>query len=144
MNGDSKIEVFVSMKKIIMAIVLAAVAILPVAAQMAPGIAAAENEALRKALEQALRENIELRAELEAARAEIDRLRGGAVRPLGMTIAPPAPAARTHVVREGETLGTIAARYYGAVAAFARIVEANRATLANPDLIFPGQTLKIP
>jgi nucleoid-associated protein YgaU len=144
-NGDFKIEVCVPMKKMILALMLIAVAVLPAVAQMATGVSAAENEALRKALEQALRENIELRAELEAARAEIDRLRGGAVRPIGMMpLAAPQSAVRTHVVKEGETLGVIAARYYGAVAAFQKIADANRGTITDPNLIFPGQTLTIP
>jgi nucleoid-associated protein YgaU len=104
----------------------------------------AETEALRKALEQALRENISLRADLEAARAEIDRLRGGAVRPIAMAPAVAAPAARTHTVLEGETLGSIAAHYYRTPSAFTRIYEANRDRLSNPNLIIPGQTLRIP
>jgi nucleoid-associated protein YgaU len=104
----------------------------------------AETEALRKALEQALRENISLRADLEAARAEIDRLRGGAVRPIAMSPVVVMPSGRTHTVHEGETLGSIAARYYGTPSAFTRIFEANRDILANPNRIMPGQSLRIP
>lgn len=132
------------MKKLMMALALLTIGVLPVAAQVANVTTVAENEALRKALEQALRENIELRAEIEAARAEIDRLRGGTVRPIGMTPMRPAQPERMHLVKEGETLGTIAARYYGAVGAFTRIFEANRDRVRNPDLIFPGQNLRIP
>lgn len=105
-----------------------------------------ETEALRKALEQALRENISLRADLEAARSEIDRLRGGAVRPISMIPVAPPPAAtgRTHTVSEGETLGSIAAKYYRTPSAFQKIFDANRDVLSDPNRILPGQHLRIP
>ncbi|MDA1307518.1 MAG: LysM peptidoglycan-binding domain-containing protein, partial [Acidobacteria bacterium] len=38
----------------------------------------------------------------------------------------------------------IAKREYGDAAAWTRIFEANRDTLTNPDLIHPGQTLRLP
>lgn len=113
----------------------------------APAFAQSSTEdvdALRRALEQALRENISLRADLEAARAEIDRLRGGAERPLALVPTAPIPASRTHTVKEGETLGILAARYYGTVNAYSRIFEANRSIVSNPNLIYPGQQLVIP
>jgi LysM repeat protein len=46
---------------------------------------------------------------------------------------------KTHVVKAGETLGSIAAKY--GVTAKA-IMDANQ--IANPNLIYPGQTLHIP
>lgn len=105
----------------------------------------AEVTALRMALEQALRENISLRADLEAARAEIDRIRGGASAPLSMMMAVPVVAAvRTHTVSPGETLGGIAARYYGSVSSYHRIHEANRDSIADPNVISVGQVLRIP
>lgn len=113
----------------------------------APAFAQSSTEdvdALRRALEQALRENISLRADLEAARAEIDRLRGGAERPLALVPTAPIPASRTHTVKEGETLGILAARYYGTVNLYSRIYEANRSIVSNPNLIYPGQQLVIP
>ena len=132
------------MKKLMLALAILSLGALPVLAQVGATTAVAENEALRRALEQALRENIELRAELEAARAEIDRLRGGAVRPLAVAPAAPVASGRTHVVKEGETLGTIAARYYGSVDAFSRLFEANRDRVQDPNLIYVGQNLRIP
>ncbi|MFQ5613481.1 MAG: LysM peptidoglycan-binding domain-containing protein [Anaerolineae bacterium] len=51
----------------------------------------------------------------------------------------PGPGARTHVVRPGETLNTIALAYGTTVQA---IAVANN--LANPNLIFVGQTLIVP
>ncbi|MEK8024261.1 MAG: LysM peptidoglycan-binding domain-containing protein [Candidatus Hydrogenedentota bacterium] len=109
---------------------------------------AGEMEALRKALEQALRENITLRADLEAAKSEIDRLRGGAERPLAM-MAPSAassaaPSAVTYMVKEGDTLGSIAAQHYGTPSAYTKIFQANRRQLTDPNRIKPGQVLTLP
>lgn len=55
-----------------------------------------------------------------------------------------APAARTYTVKAGDSLSKIAQREYGEASAWKRIFEANRDTIKNPDLIHPGQTLKLP
>lgn len=47
-------------------------------------------------------------------------------------------------VQPGDTLSRIAAEVYGDASLFPRIFEANRNQIADPDLIFPGQTLRIP
>jgi nucleoid-associated protein YgaU len=47
-------------------------------------------------------------------------------------------------VQPGDTLFGIAATVYGNGNLFPRIFEANRNQIADPDLIFPGQTLRIP
>ena len=51
---------------------------------------------------------------------------------------------RTHRVQWGETLATLAKLYYhdGNLAVF--IYQHNRGTIANPNLIYPGQLLTIP
>lgn len=54
------------------------------------------------------------------------------------------PAARTYTVRKGDTLSAIAKREYGDAGSWRRIFEANRDQIDNPDLIHPGQELKIP
>lgn len=54
------------------------------------------------------------------------------------------PAARTHTVAKGETLSAIAKTYYGKASDYPRIFEANRDQLSDPDVIKPGQVLKIP
>jgi nucleoid-associated protein YgaU len=51
---------------------------------------------------------------------------------------------QTYTVESGDTLSAIAERYYGDANAWNRIFEANRDQLDNPDLIQPGQVLKIP
>ena len=49
-----------------------------------------------------------------------------------------------HTVREGETLSGLAEAFYGDPSLSWRILEANRNVITDPDLIFPGQVLRIP
>jgi len=51
---------------------------------------------------------------------------------------------QTYTVQKGDTLSHIAKQFYGKANAWNRIFEANRDQLDNPDLIQPGQVLKIP
>ncbi|MEO7867002.1 MAG: LysM peptidoglycan-binding domain-containing protein [Candidatus Eisenbacteria bacterium] len=62
------------------------------------------------------------------------------------TNAPPpgAPTTNTYVVKAGDSLSKIAKVVYGDVTAWRKIYEANRDIIKNPDLIHPGQVLKIP
>lgn len=57
----------------------------------------------------------------------------------GASTSAPAPAARTYVVRAGDTLGAIAQRFGTTVAALA---TGNH--IADPNRIFPGQVLALP
>jgi nucleoid-associated protein YgaU len=50
----------------------------------------------------------------------------------------------TYVVVKGDSLSKIAKREYGDAAKWRRIYEANQDSIKDPDLIYPGQTLKIP
>jgi nucleoid-associated protein YgaU len=60
----------------------------------------------------------------------------------------PAPAAttqfKTYVVVKGDSLSKIAKREYGRAEDWRKIFEANKDTIKDPDLIHPGQKLKIP
>jgi nucleoid-associated protein YgaU len=59
--------------------------------------------------------------------------------------APPADTdAQTYTVVSGDNLSKIAKHFYGNANAWRRIFDANRDQLDNPDLIKPGQVLKIP
>lgn len=58
--------------------------------------------------------------------------------------APAAPPVRTYTVVAGDSLSKIAKRFYGDANQWKRIFEANRDIIKNPDLIHPGQTLKMP
>ena len=49
-----------------------------------------------------------------------------------------------YTVAPGDTLWAIAEQFYGDGAHHTRIFEANRDQLSNPDLIFPGQVLRVP
>jgi nucleoid-associated protein YgaU len=51
---------------------------------------------------------------------------------------------RIYVVVAGDSLSKIAQREYGKAGDWTRIYEANRATIKDPDKIYPGQKLSIP
>lgn len=51
---------------------------------------------------------------------------------------------RTHTVARGDNLSKISKTYYGSSNHWRSIFDANRDQLDNPDLIQPGQVLKIP
>lgn len=59
--------------------------------------------------------------------------------------APDAPASeQTYTVQSGDNLSKIAKHFYGNANAWHPIFDANRDQLSNPDVIKPGQVLKIP
>jgi len=66
------------------------------------------------------------------------------VPPLVTTNPPPATGARTHTVQKGDTLFSIAVRYYGTRSAWEKIYSANRTTLPSKDQLKIGQQLVIP
>lgn len=49
-----------------------------------------------------------------------------------------------HVVEKGDTLSKIAEKHYGDKMKYNVIFEANQPMLKSPDLIYPGQSLRIP
>jgi len=51
---------------------------------------------------------------------------------------------QTYTVRAGDTLSHIAQHHYGKASRWHAIFEANRDQLDDPDLIRPGQVLKLP
>lgn len=55
-----------------------------------------------------------------------------------------ATASKTYTVKAGDTLSKIAKHELGDANAYMKIFEANRDQLSNPDLIKPGQVLRIP
>ena len=60
------------------------------------------------------------------------------------TAAPAAGAAQTYTVAGGDTLSKIAKKFYGNANAWNTIFQANKDQIKNPDMIHPGQVLKIP
>jgi len=61
----------------------------------------------------------------------------------GVTSTAPA-AAQTYTVVKGDSLSKIAKHFYGNANRWHDIFDANRDQISNPDLIKPGQVLKIP
>lgn len=61
-----------------------------------------------------------------------------------MTVEHIEPEAQFHTVVSGDTLGKIAKNYYGNAMKYPVIFEANKPMLKDPDLIYPGQVLRIP
>jgi len=55
-----------------------------------------------------------------------------------------ASSGKTYTVKAGDTLSKIAKDHLGNANAYMKIYEANRDQLSNPDLIKPGQVLKLP
>ena len=51
---------------------------------------------------------------------------------------------KTYVVVKGDSLSKIAQREYGDAQQWRKIFEANRDVIKDPDLIYPGQSLKLP
>jgi nucleoid-associated protein YgaU len=51
---------------------------------------------------------------------------------------------RTYVVAPGDSLSKIAKQVYGNTDDWRKIYDANRDTIKDPDLIYPGQTLRLP
>jgi len=61
-----------------------------------------------------------------------------------LKVAAPAPESDMYVVQSGDSLSKIAKEVYGDAMRYPEIFEANKPMLTDPDLIFPGQVLRIP
>ncbi|MCB0561163.1 MAG: peptidoglycan-binding protein LysM [Lewinellaceae bacterium] len=56
----------------------------------------------------------------------------------------PEPEAQFYEVKKGDSLSKIAKHFYGNAMKYPVIFEANKPMLKDPDLIYPGQMLRIP
>jgi nucleoid-associated protein YgaU len=61
-----------------------------------------------------------------------------------MTVDQSQPEAQYYTVVKGDTLSKISKQYYGDANKYNAIFEANKPMLKSPDLIYPGQMLRIP
>lgn len=61
-----------------------------------------------------------------------------------MSVVIPEPEADFYEVQKGDSLSKIAKKYYGDAMKYPVIFEANKPMLTDPDLIYPGQMLRIP
>lgn len=62
----------------------------------------------------------------------------------GPRIVPGYVGFRLHLVKAGDTLSKIAQQHYGDSGQFPRIARANPQLVTDPNVIFPGQELKVP
>ncbi len=70
----------------------------------------------------------------------------GKVNDMYLTAPPMPPQEETeyYEVKSGDSLSKIAKHFYGNAMKYPIIFEANREVIKNPDLIYPGQKLRIP
>jgi nucleoid-associated protein YgaU len=61
-----------------------------------------------------------------------------------MTVDQSEPEAQYYTVVRGDTLSKISKQYYGDPNKYNTIFEANKPMLKTPDLIYPGQMLRVP
>jgi nucleoid-associated protein YgaU len=61
-----------------------------------------------------------------------------------LTAPEPSGKVEYYVIKSGDTLSAIAQKFYGKGSEYPRIFEANREVIKNPDLIYPGQKIRIP
>jgi nucleoid-associated protein YgaU len=61
-----------------------------------------------------------------------------------MTVDQSEPEAQYYTVVKGDNLSKISKQYYGDPNKYPKIFEANKPMLRSPDLIYPGQMLRIP
>ena len=59
-------------------------------------------------------------------------------------VSAPVSSMKTYTVKKGDTLSKIAKEYLGDANDYMRIFDANKDQLTDPDMIKPGQVLKIP
>ena len=77
-------------------------------------------------------------------KADFSDVKGGSS---SQNVSQPSPApqqAQTYTVVSGDSLSKISKRLYGDASKWKKIYEANTDQIENPDLIYPGQVLKIP
>jgi len=59
--------------------------------------------------------------------------------------APPVQAkVEYYIIKKGDTLSAVAKQFYGKANDYPKIFEANREVIKDPNLIFPGQKIRIP
>jgi nucleoid-associated protein YgaU len=77
-------------------------------------------------------------------RADFSNVKAGGSSTAPAPARPAAPEPKTYTVAAGDSLSKIAKSVYGDAKQWKKIFEANQDQIVNPDLIHPGQVLKIP
>ena len=62
----------------------------------------------------------------------------------GMEAPAPAPEVEYYIIVSGDSLSMIAKNHYGNAMDYKNLFEANREVIKDPDLIYPGQKIRIP
>ena len=62
----------------------------------------------------------------------------------GMEAPAPEPEVEYYTIVSGDSLSKIAKHYYGNAMDYPKLFEANREVIKDPDLIYPGQKIRIP
>ena len=72
------------------------------------------------------------------------RVTGGPAASGASTSAQVSPSSKTYTVKAGDTLSAIAKEHLGNASEYMKIFNLNKDQLSNPDLIQPGQVLRLP
>ncbi|MBT8190236.1 MAG: peptidoglycan-binding protein LysM [Bacteroidia bacterium] len=83
-------------------------------------------------------------ADREKAILILGNLEGVATIDDRISVVEPEPEAQMYEVKSGDSLSKIAKAYYGDPMKYKEIFEANQPMLKDPNLIYPGQMLRIP
>ncbi len=62
----------------------------------------------------------------------------------GVQAPEPSPEVEYYTIERGDTLSKIAKSHYGNAMDYPKLFEANREVIQDPDLIYPGQKIRIP
>jgi nucleoid-associated protein YgaU len=82
-------------------------------------------------------------AKAPAAKAPAQKAAPKAAAPAARHAAPVALSGKTYTVKSGDSLSKIAAQL-GVAGGWQQLADANTATISNPNLVFPGQVLRLP
>ena len=66
------------------------------------------------------------------------------IKPKPVEVKEPEPEFTFYTIVSGDSLSKIAKKYYGNAAKWPTLFEANKEVIENPDLIYPGQVIRVP
>jgi nucleoid-associated protein YgaU len=64
--------------------------------------------------------------------------------PVMVEYAPPPVPVQYYTIVKGDSLSKIAKHFYGNAMKYPALFEANKEVIKNPDLIYPGQVIRVP